>query len=124
MSDLTYHTLGDKPLVWLGSELKSPPLSPQARREAGALLRLLQRGQRLSLPQCRPLPAIDAGCAELRVNDGSVSWRVVHCIEPGAIVVLDVFAKKTRATPRTVITRCKARLRLYRQAVSDVEVEE
>jgi len=40
----------DKPLVWLHGEVKSPPFSPAARLEAGALLRRLQRGKRLGAP--------------------------------------------------------------------------
>ena len=37
--------LGDKPLVWLKGEVKTPPFSSQARLEAGLLLRRLQQGQ-------------------------------------------------------------------------------
>lgn len=33
----------DKPLVWLRTEIKTPPLSVEARVEAGVLLRRLQR---------------------------------------------------------------------------------
>jgi len=35
-------THGDKPLVWLHGEIKTPPLSPTARLEAGYLLRQLR----------------------------------------------------------------------------------
>jgi hypothetical protein len=35
---------GDKPLVWLHGEVKTPPLSQQARIEVGVLLRRLQQG--------------------------------------------------------------------------------
>jgi hypothetical protein len=48
--------LGDKPLVWLKGEVKTPPFSNQARLEAGLLLRRLQQGQGLSLPHSRPMP--------------------------------------------------------------------
>jgi hypothetical protein len=34
----------DKPLVWLGEVVKSPPFSREARLEAGFLLRKLQKG--------------------------------------------------------------------------------
>jgi hypothetical protein len=40
----------DKPLVWLSGEVKSPPLSTEARIEAGYLLRCLQAGQNLAMP--------------------------------------------------------------------------
>ncbi|ULA68408.1 MAG: hypothetical protein LZF62_340159 [Nitrospira sp.] len=37
----------DKPLIWLRSEVKTPPFSQAARLEAGYLLRLLQEGEAL-----------------------------------------------------------------------------
>jgi hypothetical protein len=39
-------------------EIKTPPLSPEARIEAGLLLRRLQRGERLEMPHSRPMPVI------------------------------------------------------------------
>ncbi len=49
MSDLAYILSamgeGDKPLVWLHGEIKTPPMSVYARLEAGHLLRRLQRGE-------------------------------------------------------------------------------
>jgi hypothetical protein len=49
---------GERPLVWLHGEIKTPPMSSRARVEAGYLLRRLQRGESLSLPESRPMPAI------------------------------------------------------------------
>lgn len=60
--------LGDKPLVWLKGEVKTPPFCNQARLEAGLLLRRLQQGQGLSLPHSRPMPAIGRQCHGLRVS--------------------------------------------------------
>ena len=48
-------TVPDKPLVWLHGEVRTPPLSAPARLETGVLLRRLQRGEWLGLPQSRPL---------------------------------------------------------------------
>jgi len=48
----------DKPLVWLRGEIKSPPLTKDARIEAGVLLRQLQQGVKLSLPHSRSMPRI------------------------------------------------------------------
>jgi phage-related protein len=103
----------ERELVWLGSEIKTPPFSAEARREAGLLLRRLQRGEKLSMPQSRPMPSIGRGCHELRVPDDTKIWRIVHRLDDDAIVILDVFAKKTRKTPRAVINRCKKRIREY-----------
>lgn len=103
----------NKPLVWLHGEVKTPPLSAAARIEAGVLLRRLQRGESLGLPQSRPMPAIGSRCHELRIVDEAATWRIVYRIDRDAIVIGDVFSKKTQATPKTVIDACKRRLRSY-----------
>jgi len=102
-----------KPLVWLHGEVRTPPLTTVARVEAGLLLRRLQRGESLGLPQSRPMPAIGGRCHELRVVDAAATWRIVYRIDADAIVVAEVFAKKSRATPRSVVDACKRRLRAY-----------
>jgi hypothetical protein len=48
----------DKDLVWLHGEVKTPPFSLEAKLEAGYLLRQLQQGVRLSMPQSRSMPSI------------------------------------------------------------------
>lgn len=88
-----------KQLVWLSTEVKSPPLSGAARRLADYLLRLLQSGIPVTMPHSRPMPGIGGNCHELRVPDGDVTWRIIYGIEPDAIAVLLIFAKKTRTTP-------------------------
>jgi len=103
----------DKPLVWLHGEVQTPPFSKIARLEAGYLLRALQRGQKLSLPQSRPMPSIGARCHELRIVDENLNWRIVYRIEPDAIVILEVFEKKTNRTPKLVTDVCKKRIKEY-----------
>ena len=103
----------DKPLVWLRGEVKSPPFSREGRIEAGFLLRRLQRGEGLEMPHSRPMPAIKTGCHELRVRDVGRNWRLVYRVDRDAIVIADVFEKKTRQTPKGVIEACQRRLRSY-----------
>ena len=74
----------DKPLIWLHGEIKTPPFSQAARLEAGFLLRKLQRGESLSLPHSRPMPAIGPRCHELRVTDKRKTWRVIYRIDADA----------------------------------------
>jgi phage-related protein len=81
--------------------------------EAGYLLRLLQRGESIGLPHSRPLPSIGSNCHELRINDTSSTWRVVYKVAPDAIIILEVFSKKTQSIPREVVEVCRRRLRLY-----------
>ena len=103
----------DKPLVWLHGEVKTPPFSSEARTETGTLLRRLQHGQKLSLPHSRLMPVIGQRCHELRIQDREVTWRVIYRVDPDAVIVVEVFAKKTPATPPQVIEVCQRRLRQY-----------
>ena len=104
---------GDKPLVWLHGEVKTPPFSQEARLEAGYFLRQLQRGETLSLPHSRPLPPIGPHCHELRIVDQDQTWRLIYRIDADAIILLEVFSKKTPGTPPQVINTCRRRLRRY-----------
>ena len=114
MSEMTYYQKAmiskDKPIVWLSAAVKSPPFSKGARLEAGFLLRKLQRGQMPEMPHSRPMLVIGAKCHELRVIDIDKTWRIIYRIDADAIVILDVFSKKTRATPLLVIDRSRRRL--------------
>jgi phage-related protein len=100
----------DKPLVWLHGEVKTPPFSRAARLEAGFLLRLLQKGENLNMPHSRPMPVIGLRCHELRINDETAQWRIMYRLDPDAIVIADVFKKKSSKTPKKVIDVCKERL--------------
>ncbi len=102
-----------KPLVWLHGAVKTPPFSTDARLEAGMLLRQLQDGVHVGLPHSRPMPSIGTRCHELRIQDAGVTWRIVYRRDGDAVVILDVFHKKTRQTPKTVIDTCQQRLRDY-----------
>ena len=102
-----------KPLVWLRGEVKTPPMSAAARIEIGFLLRQLQRGMSLGMPFSRPLPSIGSSVHELRVRDGDNDWRLVYRIDVDAIVIVDVFAKRSRATPHRMIEIGRERLRRY-----------
>ena len=103
----------DKPLAWLKGEVKTPPFSREARLEAGFLLRLLQRGEWIEMPHSRPMPEIGPRCHELRISDRDKSWRIMYRIDTDAIVLVEVFSKKSGKTPKHVIERCKKRLKDY-----------
>jgi phage-related protein len=102
-----------KPLVWLEGEIKTPPFSAAGRIEAGMLLRQLQEGQSLGMPHSRPMPSIGSRCHELRVRDEQHNWRIIYRLERSVILILEVFAKTTRQTPKSVIENCQRRLRHY-----------
>src|SRR5437762_3700660 len=104
-----------KELVWLHGEVKTPPFSVEARRRAGFLLRLAQDGNLLSMPDSRPMFVIGARCHELRVTDSQqrLIWRIIYRIDDDAIVIGDVFAKKTQKTPPAVIAARRRRFKFY-----------
>ena len=106
----------DKPLVWLHGEVRTPPFSKAARIEAGYLLRRLQRGERIGLPQSRPMPEIGPRCHELRIQDADATWRIVYRTDPDAVVIADIFSKKTATTSITTIRVCQRRLAEYDDA--------
>ena len=103
----------DRPLAWLHGEIKTPPFSKNARIEAGVLLRRLQRGGKLGLPQSRPMAAIGSRCHELRIQDSDATWRIIYRLDRDAVIVAEVFAKKTQVTPASVIKTCRRRLKDY-----------
>jgi len=103
----------DKPLVWMHDEVRTPPFSMPARLRAGFLLRLLQRGETVTMPNSRPMPSVGKRCHELRIPDDKANWRIIYRIDADAIVIAEVFSKKTGKTPKNVIATCKTRLREY-----------
>lgn len=105
-----------RPLVWLHGEIRTPPLSREARIEAGFLLRRLQEGDAIGLPHVRPMPAVGPRCQEVRIADRDGTWRIMVRVDVDAIVILEVFSKKTRATPRSVLENCRRRLKEYDDA--------
>jgi len=102
-----------KPLVWLSAEVRTPPFTAEGRLEAGELLRALQEGQILSMPHAEPLPTAGMRCGALRVRDAGQNWRIMYRIDKDAVVILEVYGKKTRKIPDEVINRCKDRLKTY-----------
>ncbi len=116
MSDMAYYgeqMKPDKPIVWLRGEVKTPPFSAEARIEAGYLLRQLQQGVQLTKPHSKPMTSICPKCHELIIEDRSKSWRIIYRLDDDAVVILEVFEKKTQKTPKQVIDTCKARLVQY-----------
>src|SRR4051812_29515302 len=105
----------DLPVVWLVRSPATPPFSSEARKLAGFLLRQIQRGMRLQLPHSRAMSSVGISCHELRIPDGPTDWRIVYLIDDDAIVVLHVFKKKTRKTPKQVLDLCKKRISAYRE---------
>ncbi len=68
------------------------------------------------MPHSRPMPSLGARCHELRVVDAGGRWRIAYRIDDDAVVIVEVFKKKTARTPSAVIETCKGRLKEYDHA--------
>lgn len=86
--------------------------SVEVRQEVGALLRLLQDGDRLGMPQSRPVKQLGPSAFELRVKDGAGIYRVFYVLfDSDRILVPHVFTKKTQKTPLKEVETARRRLR-------------
>ncbi len=104
---------GSKPVAWLHGQVARPPFSKGASIEAGHLLWRLQLGEKVGMPHARPMPSIGPRCLELRISDGDVTHRIICRVNPDAVLVGEVFTKKMRKTPDSVIDNCKRRFAEY-----------
>lgn len=59
------------------------------------------------------MSTIGPRCHELRINDGAGTFRIIYRADTDAVIILDVFLKKTQQTPQSVIASCKRRVREY-----------
>jgi phage-related protein len=112
-----------KPLAWLHGEIKTPPFMEEGRKEAGYLLRLLQQGEMLGMPQAEPIPIVGPRCGAIRVRDGAHHWRIMFRVDPDAILIVAVYAKKTKKIPQEIIDSCKKRLKDYDEAAKKAAKE-
>lgn len=85
------------------------------------LLRLMQQGNVLGMPQVESLPDVGRRCGALRVRDAGHNWRIMDRIDPDAVLILEIYAKKTPKIPGTVIERCQDRLKRYDEAVKTAQ---
>lgn len=76
------------------------------------------------MPQAEPLPDVGARCGALRVRDAEHNWRIMYRIDSDAIVILEVYSKKSRKIPDEVIKRCRQRLKQYDAAVKAAKENE
>ena len=59
------------------------------------------------------MPSIGTRCHELGVVDEKGTWRIIYGTYPDAILILEVFDKKTEKTPGSIIEICKERIKRY-----------
>ena len=100
----------DKPLVWLHGEVQTPPFSKTARLKQDICFVLCSGGE-IILAAVPPDAFHWGALSELRIVDKNLNWRIVYLIEPDAIVILEVFERKTSRTPKPVTDVCKKRIK-------------
>jgi phage-related protein len=76
-------------------------------------IKKLQKGENLSLPQSRPMPIVGKRCHEIRIKDENRTWRIIYRNDNDAIILLEIFNKKTQQTPKYIIEICKKRIKDY-----------
>lgn len=59
----------EKPIVWMKTDIKTPPFSKTARIYAGTQLKRLQYGEYLLQPYSKPMKTIGKNCHELIIKD-------------------------------------------------------
>jgi phage-related protein len=64
----------------------------------------------------RPMRAIGPRCHELRIVDVDSTWRIIYRIDSDAIVIAEVFLKKTQQIPKAVLDTSRRRLKEYDHA--------
>jgi phage-related protein len=102
-----------KQVIWDHSAKETVrSFSVEVRQEIGALLRILQGGGQLGMPQSRPMKQLSSSAFELRVKDRDGIYRVFYVLfDKNRILVPHAFTKKTQKTPPQEIETGKKRLR-------------
>ncbi len=73
------------------------------------------------MPHSRPMPTVGKRCHELRIQDENITWRIVYRTDSDVVIIGEVFAKKSNATPKSVIEISQRRFKEYDNASSKEE---
>lgn len=102
-----------KQIIWDNSAKETVrSFSVEVRQEVGALLRILQDGGLLGMPQSKPMKQLASSAFELRVKDRGGIYRVFYVLfDKHRILIPHAFTKKTQKTPLQEIDTAQRRLR-------------
>ena len=100
-----------KPVRFVGDALAELQAFPKAvRQDAGYQLHRVQAGEQPA--DFKPMPAIGAGVEELRVRDGTGTYRVIYTARRAdAVYVLHAFQKKTQRTAQVHVELARQRFK-------------
>jgi phage-related protein len=79
-----------QPLIWMVDGWQTPPMGKDAGLRAGYLIREIQKGVSIGIPDSRPTTVIGKGVHELRIRDGEQkkTWRIIYRVDSDAILVV------------------------------------
>jgi len=102
-----------KEIIWdLAAKKTVRSFSREVKKELGALLLVLQKGELLGMPQSKPMRMVHKSAFELRVKDHSGIYRVFYVLfQKDKVLIPHAFSKKTQKTPKKEIETAKKRLR-------------
>jgi phage-related protein len=106
-----------KEIVFVGASIDDLRDFPQsARQRVGYQLHVVQQGD--DPVDWKPMPAVGAGCREIRVRDANEAHRVFYVATIGdAVYVLHCFEKKSQRTAKADIDLGKQRYRLMKSLI-------
>lgn len=78
-----------------------------------AKLKEYLRGFRTGEVTCPDVAACNRRRCPQRPDVKPAFWRIMYRIDPGEILILEVFSKKTRTMPTSIIDACKQRLKTW-----------
>ena len=88
--------------------------SPDLRRELGAVLVRLQRGEIVGMPDVRPMPTVARGAFEVRISSARAAYRAFYITaDKHGILVFHAFEKKSQKTPQKEIATGITRLTVF-----------
>jgi phage-related protein len=85
-----------------------------AKREFGATLHRLQKGEAVGMPDARAMPSVAKGVFEIRVATAAGAFRSFYVsVNKGELLVFHAFIKKTQKTPQIEIETGRRRLKTF-----------
>lgn len=102
-----------KPLILLGDVEKNLDLVKDKINTVAPMFLQLSQGDALGMPHSRTMPEIGPRCHELRFKDGKNNWRIIYRTDNDALLLVTMFKKKSKSTPKKIIKLSQNRLRQY-----------
>jgi phage-related protein len=92
----------------------------EVKKELGAVLTRLQKGELIGMPDVRHMLTIDPCASEIRIPDKSGSYRALFAIKMEyGILLFHAFQKKSTKTPEREIRVARIRLKSFLKELAE-----